>query len=294
MKASELANFGVIETPFHSLNVLLGTGGIPFKKIVEISGQASVGKSTLALSCIASAQKQKSPCLWVDTEWSYETKYASELGVDNKKLDVVQKEIAEDILDDTEAWARANKNGLIVLDSVGGLASRSEVEKTADGKVIGAQAKLMASFCRKIVPILAINNHSLIILNHEFTDLMTGRLKTSGGAKLEYHKSVWLRLRKLNKRVEKSGQQIGDVIEVEVRKNKLASTKHQKIEMVLIYGEGFDATNDFMEKAKDKLFRKEGQFWFWKEEKLARGDNALRELFNDDSFAAKVKEALNE
>ena len=291
---SSLNEFGVIETDFHAINQLTGIGGIPFKKITEISGNYSVGKSTFALSVVATAQRAKMPCLWVDTEYSFDNAYSTLLGVVLSELDLCQERFAEDTLDAIEEWAEKNKNSLIVIDSIGGLLSRQEAEKSADSKTIGGQAKLVATFCRKIVPILAINNIAMIVLNHNFIDLMSGALKTSGGAKLEYHKSLWLRLRKLNKRVVKSGNQIGDVIEFEVRKNKLAGTKMQKTELVLIFGKGFDTKSDILQEALDKeVITKKGQFFYFKDEKIARGQNTLRELFeNDSDFAAKIKELL--
>lgn len=293
-KASEASytKFDVISTGYASLDKILGVGGIPTKKITEISGAFSVGKSTLALSIIASAQKEKKDTLWVDCEFSYDPLYASVLGVDNTKLDLVAERFAEGNLDACETWIDSHKNALVVLDSIGGLLPRAEAEKGAEGKVIGGQAKLIATFCRKVVPLLAIHNTGLIVLNHEFTDLMSGKLMTSGGQKLSYHKSSWLRMRKLQKRVMVSDRQVGDVIEVEIRKNKLAGTLKQSCEMVLIYGEGFQKSNDTMQEALDKgIITKQGQFFFFEGEKIARGQNGLRELFKTE-FADKIKELL--
>jgi len=292
MKASELTSFESVSTGFTNLDKLTGVGGIPFKKITELSGQFSVGKSTIALSLVAQAQAEGKETLWVDTEWAFETEYAKTLGVQLDSLDVIQEQFAENALDETVEWIDTHKNGVVVLDSVGGLLPRSEAEKNSDGKVIGAQAKLIATFCRKVVPMLAINNIALLILNHEFTDLMTGRLMTSGGAKLGYHKSLWLRLRKGNKRVMKGDQQVGEVIIAEVRKNKLAPTNKQSCELTMVYGEGFNKDADLIEAAKEKLFEKRGQFFYWNDEKIARGEAGLRELFKDESFAAKIKHEL--
>ncbi len=295
MKASEATytSYDVVPTGYASLDKILGTGGIPTKKLTEISGAFSVGKSTLALTIIGQAQSLKMDTLWVDCEFSYDPAYASVLGVDNTKLDLVAERFAESNLDATEEWIQSHKNGLVVLDSIGGLLPRAEAEKGADGKVIGGQAKLIATFCRKVVPLLAINNIALIVLNHEFTDLMTGKLMTSGGAKLGYHKSVWLRLRKVQKRVMQGENQIGDVIEAEIRKNKLGATLKQSTELTLIYGEGFAKGADLMQEALDKgVIEKRGNTFFLGEEKLVTGMPKLRELFKDEDFSKKVKELV--
>lgn len=292
MKASEATytKYDVIPTGYSSLDKILGTGGIPTKKITEISGAFSVGKSTLALSIIGSAQKEKMDTLWVDCEFSYDPLYASVLGVDNTKLDLVAEHFAEGNLDAIEEWIQFHKNALVVIDSIGGLLPRAEAEKGAEGKVIGGQAKLIATFCRKIVPLLSINNVALIVLNHQFTDLMSGKLKTSGGEKLGYHKSIWIMLRKVNKRVMQGENQIGDVIEAEIRKNKLAGTLKQSAEMTMIYGEGFAKGANLMQEALDKgIITKIGNSYFMNGEKLCTGLPKLRELFKDEVFTNKIK-----
>ncbi len=243
MKASEseFNKFDVMETPFVSLNKILG-GGLPSRKITEVSGSYSVGKSTLALQLVAQAQKNKKPTLYCDSEFSFTTEYAQAMGVDCKELDLVQEQYAEAMLDALEAWATKHKNGLIVLDSIGALLPREEAEKGAEGRSIGLQARLIGSFTRRMVPILALRNHTLIVLNHTFTDLNTGRLKTSGGAKLEYAKSIWLTLKtSYGKAAKRNGEGLKTLkfIEVEVRKNKVAPTEGMKTDIELEPGKGF-------------------------------------------------------
>lgn len=267
MKASQslYSKIDWLPTGFSALDKILG-GGIPSRKITEISGVFSVGKSTLALTIIGKAQQVKKPTLWADSEFSYGEEYAATLGVDSNKLDLIQERFAETTLDEIEAWADSHKNGLIVLDSVGGLLPRQEAEKDASGKVIGGQAKLIATFCRKIVPIIAINNHALVILNHQFTDIMSGAIKTSGGEKLAYSKSVWLMLRKASKRVMQGENQVGEIIEASIRKNKLAPTNKQSCDLTMLYGQGFSVEADLLQdlldsgevtKVKNKYFRGE-------------------------------------
>lgn len=253
----------IIPTGFANLDKILGIGGVPTRKILEVSGVYSTGKSTLALSIVAQAQRLDMDCLWADSEYSFGEDYATTLGVDCSELDLIQERFAESTLDAIEKWVSKHKNSLVVLDSIGGLLPRQEAEKSAEGKTIGGQAKLIATFCRKLVPLLAINNVALIVLNHQFTDLMSGKLKTSGGAKLEYHKSIWLMLRKANKRVMQGENQVGDIIEIEVRKNKLAKTMKQSCELTMLYGEGFSKEADALQEMLDsgEVTKKGNTFW---------------------------------
>lgn len=266
-----------IPTGFSKLDKILG-GGIPQRKITEISGVFSVGKSTLALQIVAETQKLEKDCLWCDSEFSFSEEYSAFLGVNNDELDLIQGRFAEENLDAIEEWAERHKNALVVLDSIGGLLPRQEAEKDASGRVIGGQAKLIATFCRKITPILAINNIALIVTNHQFIDLMSGKLKTSGGFKLEYAKSIWLMLRAANKKVMQGENQIGLVIEAEIRKNKLGSTLKQKTELTMIFGKGFSAEADLLQELLDKgEVTKKGNTFFRGETKLGVGLNAARE-----------------
>lgn len=283
MKASESLYKDIqwIPTGFGALDRILG-GGVPSRRILEISGKYQVGKSTLALHIIAQAQKLGKECLWADTEFQYTLEYSSSLGVKNDDLDLIQKKLAEEVLDEIEEWSESHKNGVIVLDSVGNLLSRAESEKNADGKVIGGQAKLIATFCRKMVPSLAINNNALVVLNHNFIDIMSGAIKTSGGAKLEYAKSIWVLLSKANKRVMKGDQQVGDIIKAEIKKNKLAPTNKQSIELTLIYGEGFSAEADLLQELLDSgEVTKQGNSYFRGETKLGVGLTKAREALKN-------------
>lgn len=269
--ASPYREIAWISTGFHKLDAILG-GGIPQRKITEISGVFSVGKSTLALQIVAQAQALKKDCLWCDSEFSFTEDYATKLGVDCDLLDLIQGRYAEENLDQIEEWADKHRGALIILDSIGGLLPRQEAEKSADGKTIGGQAKLIATFCRKIVPILAINNNALIVLNHQFTDIMSGKIKTSGGEKLAYAKSIWLMLRAANKRIMKGEDQIGLIIEAEIRKNKLAPTQKQSTELTMLFGEGFSASRDLLEEelASGRILKK-GNSYFRDGEKIGVG-----------------------
>lgn len=290
MKASESPYRKIqwVPTRYTQLDKILG-GGIPLRRITEISGKYGVGKSTLAYAVIAAAQKEKLDTLWADTEFSFGDDYAEMNGVEPAQLDLIQEHLAEDVLDMLEEWVREHKNAVVVLDSIGGLLTKEQAEKGVGEKVIGGQAKVVATFCRKITPLLAMNNVALVVLNHEFTDLMSGRLMTSGGAKLGYHKSIWLRLVPASKRLMKGEEQIGEVIQAEIRKNKLAPTMKQSVELQLIYGEGFNRQADLLEDALTKgVIRKEGQSYFIGEEKICRGLPALREWFKNEENEKKT------
>lgn len=290
--ANSLLNVEVIQTGTF-LDKLTGIGGIPRGRITEIFGEAGLGKSSISLQAIATAQQDGYKCLFADVEWAYDARYAGMLGVDNAKLGLVREQFAEDVLDILEE--EINKNGwdLVVLDSIGGLLPRAEAEKDAGGKTIGSQASLVARFCRKLVPILALRNCALIVLNHSFTDIMSGKVKSSGGQKLDFHKSISIRLKPKYGTVLKVGDKIvGKVITGQVKKNKLASTEGLELDARIIFGEGFSKTADLLQDALDAgIFEKRGNTFYFENEKLGM-ISKVRELMKDESFSDKIKQAL--
>lgn len=288
IKTASESSFNTVDwipTGLLALDKILG-GGVPTKRITEVSGPNSIGKTTLALMLAGQAQKMGKKVIWADQEWSWDNAYAEILGVDTKKVGLIQEEIAEMALDDIEDFAAKEKGALIVIDSVGALNARKEAEKDMGGKTIAVQANLVSKFCRKIVPRLAIYNHALLVINHEFMDIMSPvpKIKTSGGAKLEYHKSIWLRLKKTNKRVLEGERQTGDIIEAEIRKHKLAPTMKQTCELTMIYGAGFSVEADLMQQLLDSgEITKKGNTFFYGDKKLGVGLRKARETLTAKS-----------
>lgn len=244
MKAEELeTSRGFIETPFKELNDSLG-GGIPLGKILEVAGSWSVGKSTLAYQIIGNAQKQNRPCLLLDAERAFTKEYGALLGVDNSKLDIFRAKTAEEYLDHSIEWMETKKNrgGLVILDAIGSLLPREEAEKTSESRSIGIQARIIGSYCRKIVPILDDNEIALLILNHTFVPLGQMSIASSGGKKLEYARSVWLILSgAYGQPIKKDATGLKTLIpmRIEVKKNKLVANMGTKFDLQLIQGAGF-------------------------------------------------------
>jgi len=236
MKASELrVEKEYVSTGIANLDELLGSG-IELGCITEFFGEKSVGKSTLALQIVAAAQKKGLDCLYCDTERTFTPQFAELLGVNNDKLDLTRFRLAEDTFDAIQEWAESHKRSVVVLDSMGGVLPREEAEKGAEGRTIGIQARLMGAFCRKIASLLDDNKVSLIIVNHQVTNLNTGAIGSSGGAKLEYFKRFSIRLKPL---FGKQGSRATDgtrrtkYVEAELKKEKGTQTREgKKVELI--------------------------------------------------------------
>lgn len=304
-KASAVSTTTALPTGLPQLDHILGIGGIPVGRITEISGKWSVGKTTLALSMVKSAQELGKECIWVDAEWAWENQYAEKLGVDTDKLGLLQTRYAEDALDqlleylngDEKKKIKPGTDTLIVIDAVGALHPREEAEKDSGERTIGAQSALVARFCRKVVPLLSLNNNTLVVLNHEYTPIETNggrpQTKTSGGAKLEYHKSVWIRLKKNGVYLKRGEEFVGFKVEAEIGKNKVAATQRQTCLIDMLYGEGFSAVSMLLEQAIDKgVIVRRGNTFYLGETKLGM-ISAVREWMKVEENTEAVKIALN-
>lgn len=297
-RANESAKVSVISTGLSQLDRALGIGGVPFKRITEISGQWSVGKTTLALAIVAEAQKKGIECIWVDAEWAWDDSYALSLGVDTSKLGLIQTRAAEDALDMLLEYVEKGKDTLIVIDAVGALHPREEAEKDSGSRTIGAQSSLVARFCRKIVPMLSLNNNALVVLNHEYTPIeamMPGQraqVKTSGGKKLEYHKSIWIRLMRAGTNIKRGDQFIGFDVKVQIKKNKLAPTEKAECSLEMRYGEGFSKTSDLLSVALEKgVITRTGNTFYINERKLGTA-NKVKDLMKDQQFIEELNSFL--
>ncbi len=299
-RASSTKKIESISTGLPALDRAIGVGGIPKGRIIEISGKWSAGKSTLAYQIVAEAQKEGMETFWYDSEFSHDNPYAESLGVDTDEMYLIQSPTAEEGLDTILDVLRGDKetpaikNALFVLDSVGGLHPAEEAGKNSGERTIGAQASLIARFCRKAVPLLALNNNTLIVLNHEYLEIGAQRptVMTSGGAKLSYHKSLWLRLSRTGMNLSQGEKIIGYKAELEIRKNKVADTERTKCNLEMFYGKGFSAVSNLFDEAKEAgVLHEEGRTWYFGEEKIG-SISKVREALGKPDFAAKVQHAL--
>ena len=71
----------VISSGSVAIDWALGVGGLPKGRIIEIYGPESSGKTTLALSTLAQAQKQGGTCAFIDAEHALDPIYAKKLGI---------------------------------------------------------------------------------------------------------------------------------------------------------------------------------------------------------------------
>lgn len=146
-------------------------GGIPEGRIIEIFGEPSSGKSTLAQTICGQAQKNGAIAVYIDSENATSVENLSMLGVDVNELIFVQEQCIEDTFQMIEQIITSVKNQdnslpiIIVWDSIAASVSRTELEATYEQQQIGIKARALSKGIMKVNQILKDKRVTLILVN---------------------------------------------------------------------------------------------------------------------------------
>ncbi|MBI1796336.1 MAG: recombinase RecA [Candidatus Eisenbacteria bacterium] len=155
----------IISTGSIALDMALGIGGIPRGRVIEIYGPESSGKTTLALTIIANAQRSGGNAVFIDAEHALDAAYAQKLGVDIANLHVAQPDTGEEALEIADHLVRSGAVDVVVIDSVAALVPRAEIEGEMGDSHVGLQARLMSQALRKLTGSISKSKTSVIFIN---------------------------------------------------------------------------------------------------------------------------------
>src|SRR3990167_9120363 len=113
-----------ISTGSLALDLALGVGGVPRGRVVEIFGPEASGKTTIALSIIAQAQKTGGVAAFIDAEHALDPLWAERIGVKLPELLISQPDTGEQALEIAESLIRSGGVDVLVIDSVAALVPR--------------------------------------------------------------------------------------------------------------------------------------------------------------------------
>ncbi|MPR32782.1 recombinase RecA [Salmonirosea aquatica] len=282
---SKVLDIPTISTGSLGLDLALGIGGMPRGRVVEIYGPESSGKTTLAMHCIAEAQKKGGLAAIVDAEHAFDRSYAEKLGIDTKNLLISQPDSGEQALEITEHLISSGALDIIVIDSVAALVPRAELEGEMGDSKMGLQARLMSQALRKLTGVISKTGCCCIFINQlrEKIGVMFGNPETTtGGNALKYYCSVRLDIRRVGQIKESADNILGNRTRVKVVKNKLAPP-FKVIEFDIMYGEGISKAGEIIDLAVElDIVKKSGSWFSYDGNRLGQGRDAVKSLIKDN------------
>ncbi len=267
-----------------SLDIALGGRGLPRGRIIEIFGPEASGKTTVALTALAAAQKAGGVAAFIDAEHALDPSWAKRVGVDLESLLVSQPSNAEEALQIAEMLVKSNAVDIIVIDSVAALVPRSEIEGEIGDTHVGLQARLMSQALRILNPTISKTKTCMIFINQirQKIGVMFGSPETtSGGLALKFYCSVRIDVRKITA-VKDGEMTIGARVRAKIVKNKVAPPFRQA-EFDLMHDCGISKEGDLLDLGiEDKIVEKSGSWVNYGEIRLGQGRENAKQYLRDN------------
>ena len=286
-----------ISTGSLGLDVALGVGGFPRGRVIEIYGPESSGKTTLALSAIAEAQKKGGVCGFVDAEHALDPIYARKLGINLDDLLISQPDTGEQALEIADTLVRSGSVDILVIDSVAALTPKAEIEGEMGESRPGLQARLMSQALRKLTGSISRTNTIVIFINQIRMKIgvMYGSPETTtGGNALKFYASVRLDIRRTSTLKDRD-EPIGNQVRVKVVKNKVAPPFKQ-VEFDIMFGEGISKMGELIDLGiKANVVEKSGAWFSHDSQRLGQGrENAKAFLKDNPEIAAEIESRIRQ
>ena len=284
-----------ISTGSLGIDIALGIGGMPKGRIVEIYGPESSGKTTLALSVVAQAQKKGGTCAFIDAEHALDPAYAKKIGVDVENLLISQPDSGEQALEIADTLVRSGAIDVMVVDSVAALVPKAELEGEMGDSHMGLQARLMSQALRKLTATVARSNTLIIFINQIRMKIgvMFGNPETTtGGNALKFYASVRIDIRRIGA-IKDKDDVIGSQTRVKIVKNKVAPP-FKTVDFDIMYGEGISKTGELVDLGvKSGIIDKAGAWFSYNGEKIGQGrENAKNFLKENPAIAEEIENKI--
>lgn len=275
------------------LDIALGIGGYPRGRVIEIYGPESSGKTTLALSAIAQAQKAGGSAAFIDAEHALDILYTAKLGVNTDNLLISQPDTGEQALEVTETLVRSGALDIIVIDSVAALVPRAEIEGDMGVSLPGLQARLMSQALRKLAAAISKSQTIVIFINQIRIKIgvMFGNPETtSGGNALKFYSSVRLDIRRIES-LKSAQEAIGNRVRVKVVKNKVAPPFKQA-EFDIFFNEGISRTGELIDLGIAKgILERAGAWYSYNGNRIGQGRENAKEYLKSHPEVLKDVES---
>ena len=278
-------------------DIVLGVGGLPRGRVIEIYGPESSGKTTLTLQVIAEMQKTGGTCAFVDAEHALDPQYAQKLGVNLQDLLISQPDTGEQALEIVDSLVRSGAVDLIVIDSVAALTPKAEIEGDMGDSLPGLQARLMSQALRKLTATIKKANCMVIFINQirmKIGVMFGSPETTTGGNALKFYASVRIDIRRIGS-IKRGDEVIGNETKVKVVKNKVAPP-FKDATFDILYGEGISRLGEIIDLGvQTKIVDKAGAWYSYSGEKIGQGRDNTREFLRENpDLAREIENKIRE
>lgn len=286
--------FPVISTGSLLVDDVIGIGGVPRGRIIEIYGPEASGKSTLAMQIIAQAQQRGGICAYIDAEHALDPKYAAQLGINIDELIISQPDYGEQGLDIAEMLVRSGAIDIVVVDSVAALVPKAELEGDMGDAHVGLQARLMSQALRKLTSVVHKSKTVFIFINQIRQKIggmaFASNETTSGGNALKFYASLRLDVRRIAA-LRKNERHFGNRVIVKVVKNKMAPP-FRTVEVDLIFGHGISRELDLLDAGiLYKVINQSGSWFAYNNQKIAQGREQVHDYLKSNPEVAEAMRA---
>lgn len=256
--------------------------GYPKNKIIEIVGEPSLGKSSMALAFLAQYKGQ--PTLYIDSEDSLDRDYAKRIGVDTSMMIVSAPPTIEDGM--TVLLDLVEHVSAVVFDSIAEFATKNEIEKDISAMDIGVKSRLMSKLIRKLKA--KKHNATIMFINQvrQNPNNPYNPRTFPGGNAIPF--AAHLRLDLYGKDPIKKGsgeseEIIGHRIKLKCLKNKTGKPLG-KLQIPIIYDSyGISKSQEVIDLCVDAgIILKSGSWFSHKETRLGQGEDKVRQFLNDN------------
>ena len=286
-----------ISTGCLSLNTSIGVGGIPRGMITTMYGPEGSGKTTIALNTGKQVANAGGKVLYIDVENLLNTSLLKAVLGEDTNTDnfvILTPSSAEDAFIMAEKGIESEEFELVVIDSIGAMASRKEKEIEFDKDTMGILPRIVARFIKRNVYDIRTKNVAVLILNQvrDNVGAYRGGFKMPGGHQLMHESTVIISLTK-GELLTRGKDTVGIVTKFVIKKNKLAPP-FRSFTIPILFGQGIDYYSDLIDFAKLLgVITSSGPYYKFGDESLGKGKVEVRErLMNSKETLDKIEEKV--
>ncbi|PCJ59440.1 MAG: recombinase RecA [Planctomycetota bacterium] len=267
-----------------SLDLAIGMGGFPRGRIIEIFGQESSGKTTVALHAAAEAQRKGGVAAFVDAEHALDPIYAKRLGVDINELLISQPDYGEQAMEIVELLVKSNAVDIIVVDSVAALVPKAEIEGDFGDNHVGLHARLMSQALRKLAGHVSKSRTCLIFINQirmNLNNLYGNPETTTGGISLKFYASVRIEIRRITT-IKDGDLTIGNVVKAKIVKNKI-SPPFKTADFEIMFNRGISNESSIINLGSEmNIIEKSGTWYTYNGQQIGHGREEAKEFLREN------------